>query len=72
MRESLRRLASDEAMERNAGSNRRVRVELLDGDHITVDLDVSAEDYIQTLHKIFESMEFKQSRQVCDNQALLS
>lgn len=46
MRESLRRLASDEAMERNAGSNRRVRVELLDGDHITVDLDVSAEDYI--------------------------
>lgn len=40
MRESLRRLASDDGMaaRMNAG---RVRVELLTGDHITVDVEVT-------------------------------
>lgn len=43
MRESLRRLASDDGMaaRMNAG---RVRVELLTGDHITVDVEVTVVD----------------------------
>lgn len=46
MRESLRRLAhsSDDGMERHERrtGTRRVRVELLDSEHITVDIDVSS------------------------------
>ncbi|KAG6458359.1 hypothetical protein O3G_MSEX010824 [Manduca sexta] len=42
MRESLKRLASDDGMERRVGSKRRVRVELLDGEHITIDVDRKA------------------------------
>lgn len=48
MRESLRRLASEDGMD-GKGGKRRVRVELLDGDHVTIDLDVSTFDipYLQ-------------------------
>ncbi|XP_073962285.1 protein 4.1 homolog isoform X1 [Choristoneura fumiferana] len=42
MRESLRRLASEEGVERGAGGQRRVRVELLDGDHVNIDVDRKA------------------------------
>ncbi|XP_053618646.1 protein 4.1 homolog isoform X2 [Plodia interpunctella] len=43
MRESLRRLALDEGWsQRRMGDSRRVRVELLDGEHITVELDRKA------------------------------
>ncbi|CAH0597090.1 unnamed protein product [Chrysodeixis includens] len=44
MRESLRRLASDEGVERRGRSagSRRVRVELLSTEHITVDIDRKA------------------------------
>jgi hypothetical protein len=41
MRESLRRLASDETVrERGRVGMRRVRVELLDGDYISIDVEV--------------------------------
>ncbi|CAH2056930.1 unnamed protein product, partial [Iphiclides podalirius] len=45
MRESLRRLAgsaSEDGMESRRGNTRRVRVELLDGDYISVDVDRKA------------------------------
>lgn len=42
MRESLRRLASYEGMEtRRLGAYRRVRIELTDGEHFNLDIDVS-------------------------------
>ncbi|XP_013201027.2 protein 4.1 homolog [Amyelois transitella] len=43
MRESLRRLTPEEGWrERRMGDTRRVRVELMDGEHITVDMDRKA------------------------------
>ncbi|KAL0811656.1 hypothetical protein ABMA28_009106 [Loxostege sticticalis] len=42
MRESLRRLTSDELVTRTMGGKRRVRVELLDGEHINIDIDRKA------------------------------
>ncbi|XP_022818366.1 protein 4.1 homolog isoform X1 [Spodoptera litura] len=58
MRESLRRLASDDGMERRgriAGS-RRVRVELMLAEHITVDVDRKARGS-DLLDKICDSLE---------------
>ncbi|KAJ0171266.1 hypothetical protein K1T71_012816 [Dendrolimus kikuchii] len=42
MRESLRRLASEDGGDRRVGNYRRVRVELLDGEHITIDIERKA------------------------------
>ncbi|XP_052747885.1 band 4.1-like protein 3 isoform X2 [Galleria mellonella] len=58
MRESLRRLASDEGIrERRAGGDtRRVRVELMDGDHITVEVHRKARG-ADLLDKVCDSLD---------------
>ncbi|XP_059055843.1 protein 4.1 homolog [Achroia grisella] len=56
MRESLRRLASDEGIRMQRGDTRRVRVELLDGDHVTIDVDRKARG-ADLLDKVCDSLD---------------
>ncbi|KAM3956622.1 band 4.1-like protein 3 [Aphomia sociella] len=56
MRESLRRLASDEGIRMRRGNTRRVRIELLDGDHINVDVDRKARG-ADLLDKVCETLD---------------